>query len=85
MRLLRHVALDGDRLATAARNLRDHAVGAGLARRVVDDYRRALVRQRLRDARADPLRRPCYDRHFPFQFPRHVLRSSPGFPGSIVC
>ena len=57
----RHVALHRCRLATLGDDVGHGLVGAGLAAGIIHDDRCALRRQRLRDTRANALRRARYD------------------------
>ena len=64
----RDVALDRDRLAALASDLRDHAVRALFAGGIVHHHRGARRAQALRDRRADTLRCARHDSHLASQF-----------------
>src|SRR5262249_56226385 len=72
------VGLHGDRPAALARDLGEDAVGALLAGGVVDDHRRPLVGEMLRDGSADALRRAGEDGYFPLKSLQHGVAPVPG-------
>jgi hypothetical protein len=55
IRRLCHVALHGDRATALGTDLRNDAIGAVLARRIIDDNRRTFCREAFRDSRANTL------------------------------
>jgi hypothetical protein len=72
VRLSRDIGLHRNGLAALAGDLGHHAVGAVLAGGVVDDDRRAFIRQMLGDGGANPLGCPGHDRHLVREL-AHVL------------
>ena len=78
--LVGDVCLHGDRPAALGGDFRDDAVGARLARAVVNDHGRTLSRQVLRDRRTDPLGGPRDDCNFCSKF-RHQNVSPSGGSG----
>jgi hypothetical protein len=72
VRLLRDIGLHRNGLAALAGDLGHHAVGAVLAGGVVDDDRRAFIRQMRGDGGADSLGCAGHDRHLVREL-AHVL------------
>jgi len=77
---LRHIAMDRDRLAALAGDLRDNALRSLIAGGVIHHDRRSGGCQALRDPRADSFRRPGHNRYLASQL-THL--SSPITPSSI--
>ena len=79
----RDVALDCDRLAALAGNLRDHAVRSLLAGGIVHCHCGAGSAQALRNRRADTLRGACHDSHLATQFASFAHFDTPVVTSSI--